>query len=78
MQDVACLRPYKPVADLLAAKSDWRPLYKPELLAANSVPTAALSYTEVGVWYHTLNSRAGDLLDLKMLLFFGLHAHVRV
>ncbi|WP_104139223.1 alpha/beta fold hydrolase [Arthrobacter sp. ZGTC131] len=42
-QDTA-LRPLKDVAELLAAKSDWKPLYDPAQLAANTVPAAAAVY----------------------------------
>jgi proline iminopeptidase len=44
-QDSA-LRPLRNVAQLLAAKSDWKPLYDPTRLAANSVPVAAAVYSE--------------------------------
>ncbi|MDQ1595868.1 MAG: hypothetical protein QOH40_2424 [Arthrobacter pascens] len=43
-QDQA-LRPLKEVAGLLAAKPDWKPLYDPLRLAANTVPAAAAVYT---------------------------------
>jgi len=42
-QDPA-LRPLEPVAHLLAAKPDWKPLYDPDRLAANTVPVAAAVY----------------------------------
>ncbi|MDQ1623211.1 MAG: hypothetical protein QOH19_1629 [Actinomycetota bacterium] len=42
----AALRPLRNVAQLLAAKSDWKPLYDPERLARNSVPVAAAVYSE--------------------------------
>lgn len=42
-QDSA-LRPLKDVAELLAAKADWKPLYDPAQLAANTVPSAAAVY----------------------------------
>ncbi|WP_171046659.1 alpha/beta fold hydrolase [Pseudarthrobacter sp. NamE5] len=44
-QDPA-LRPLKEVAGLLAAKEDWRPLYDPHRLAANTVPVAAAVYSD--------------------------------
>ncbi len=44
-QDPA-LRPLRGVAELLAAKDDWRRLYKPDQLAANDVPVAAAVYTD--------------------------------
>jgi pimeloyl-ACP methyl ester carboxylesterase len=43
-QDPA-LRPLRGVAELLAAKPDWKPLYDPVRLAANTVPVAAAVYT---------------------------------
>ncbi|WP_030172346.1 alpha/beta fold hydrolase [Streptomyces sp. NRRL S-813] len=38
------LRPLRETADLLAARTDWRPLYDPARLAANKVPVAAAVY----------------------------------
>ncbi|MFB7512154.1 alpha/beta fold hydrolase [Streptomyces sp. NPDC056144] len=38
------LRPLRETAELLAARSDWAPLYDPERLAANEVPVAAAVY----------------------------------
>lgn len=43
-QDPA-LQPMREVAELLAAKQDWKPLYDPQVLAANSVPVAAAVYS---------------------------------
>lgn len=42
----AALRPLGEVAQLLAAKSDWPPLYDPQRLASNSVPAAAAVYSD--------------------------------
>jgi pimeloyl-ACP methyl ester carboxylesterase len=44
-QDQA-LRPLQEVAELLAAKPDWKPLYDTSQLAANSVPVAAAVYSD--------------------------------
>ena len=44
-QDPA-LRPLQEVAALVAAKPDWKPLYDPRRLAANTVPVAAAVYTD--------------------------------
>ncbi|MDQ0825915.1 pimeloyl-ACP methyl ester carboxylesterase [Arthrobacter sp. B2I5] len=44
-QDPA-LRPLRDVAELLAAKQDWAPLYDPGALAANTVPVAAAVYSD--------------------------------
>lgn len=44
-QDPA-LRPLHNVAGLLAAKPDWKPLYDPARLAVNTVPVAAVVYTD--------------------------------
>lgn len=44
-QDPA-LRPLRAVAQLLAEKDDWKPLYDPERLALNSVPVAAAVYSD--------------------------------
>ncbi|MER6689770.1 alpha/beta fold hydrolase [Streptomyces minutiscleroticus] len=38
------LRPLRETADLLAARTDWTPLYDKERLAANEVPVAAAVY----------------------------------
>ncbi|MEU6808023.1 alpha/beta fold hydrolase [Streptomyces sp. NPDC046831] len=38
------LRPLRETADLLAARTDWRPLYDPARLADNEVPVAAAVY----------------------------------
>ncbi len=43
-EEVAALRPYAAAANLLAARSDWAPLYRPGALAANTVPVAAATY----------------------------------
>lgn len=44
-QDPA-LQPLGEVADLLAAKQDWKPLYDAQVLAANTVPVAAAVYSD--------------------------------
>ncbi|MFI0986216.1 alpha/beta fold hydrolase [Streptomyces exfoliatus] len=41
-REIAGLRPFADAADLLAARSDWPPLYDPHRLAANRVPLAAI------------------------------------
>lgn len=38
------LRPLRETADLLAARTDWQPLYDPARLAANEVPVVAAVY----------------------------------
>ena len=45
--DLACLRPYKQTADLVAAKADWSMLYDTAALQRNTVPIAAATYLEV-------------------------------
>jgi pimeloyl-ACP methyl ester carboxylesterase len=40
------LRPLRAVTEALARRTDWGPLYDPEVLAANSVPAAAAVYTD--------------------------------
>ena len=40
------LRPLREVADLLAERTDWAPLYDPDVLAENQVPAAAIVYAE--------------------------------
>ncbi|MCU1518604.1 MAG: alpha/beta hydrolase [Pseudarthrobacter sp.] len=42
----AALAPLRQVAHLLAAKTDWKPLYSRARLAANSVPVAAAVYRD--------------------------------
>ncbi|MGA5064066.1 alpha/beta fold hydrolase [Streptomyces exfoliatus] len=41
-REIAGLRPFADAADLLAARTDWPPLYDPHRLAANKVPLAAI------------------------------------
>ncbi|MFG2146291.1 alpha/beta fold hydrolase [Streptomyces sp. NPDC048696] len=43
-REIANLRPFADAADLLAARTDWPPLYDPRRLAANEVPLAAIVY----------------------------------
>ncbi|PNW85587.1 hypothetical protein CHLRE_03g193700v5 [Chlamydomonas reinhardtii] len=45
-EDLAPLRPLLPTADVLAARTEWGPLYDAKTLASNKVPTAALAYVE--------------------------------
>jgi hypothetical protein len=40
------LRPLREVADLVAARTDWAPLYDADVLADNHVPAAAIVYAE--------------------------------
>ncbi|WP_426405069.1 alpha/beta fold hydrolase [Streptomyces sp. R-07] len=43
-RDIRGLRPFADAAELLAARTDWPPLYDPRRLAANDVPLAAIVY----------------------------------
>ncbi|MEV6249819.1 alpha/beta fold hydrolase [Streptomyces sp. NPDC051742] len=43
-REIAGLRPFADAAELLAARTDWPPLYDPHRLAANTVPLAAIVY----------------------------------
>lgn len=43
-RDIAGLRPFADAAEILAARTDWPPLYDPRRLAANEVPLAAAVY----------------------------------
>ncbi|MFF8377949.1 alpha/beta fold hydrolase [Streptomyces sp. NPDC015661] len=43
-REISGLRPFADAADLLAARTDWPPLYDPRRLAANEVPLAAVVY----------------------------------
>ncbi|MER5203502.1 alpha/beta fold hydrolase [Streptomyces sp. NPDC002825] len=43
-REIRGLRPFADAADLLAARTDWPPLYDPRRLAANEVPLAAIVY----------------------------------
>ncbi|GIF00748.1 alpha/beta fold hydrolase [Paractinoplanes rishiriensis] len=45
-EQIAALRPFAGAADILAATTDWPPLYDPERLAANEVPVCAAVYFE--------------------------------
>ncbi|WP_369142275.1 alpha/beta fold hydrolase [Streptomyces sp. R44] len=44
VREIRGLRPFADAADLLAARTDWPPLYDPRRLAANEVPLAAVVY----------------------------------
>jgi pimeloyl-ACP methyl ester carboxylesterase len=46
LDDDPALAPFRGVADILAEKSDWPPLYDRAALAANTVPAAAALYTD--------------------------------
>ncbi|MEV5480051.1 MULTISPECIES: alpha/beta fold hydrolase [Streptomyces] len=43
-REIKGLRPFADAAELLAARTDWPPLYDPHRLAANQVPLAAIVY----------------------------------
>ncbi|PCG83170.1 proline iminopeptidase [Streptomyces sp. WZ.A104] len=43
-REITGLRPFADAADLLAARTDWPPLYDPHRLAANEIPLAAIVY----------------------------------
>ncbi|GAA1930295.1 alpha/beta fold hydrolase [Streptantibioticus ferralitis] len=43
-EEIRALRPFAEAAELLAAWTDWPPLYDPQRLAANQVPLAAVVY----------------------------------
>ncbi|CAL9350237.1 alpha/beta fold hydrolase [Streptomyces sp. Tu 3180] len=49
------LRPLRETAELLAARTDWTPLYDPARLAANEVPAAAAVYHD-DMYVHTAHS----------------------
>ncbi len=51
------LRPLRETAELLAARTDWTPLYDPARLAANEVPVAAAVYHD-DVYVDTAHSLA--------------------
>ena len=44
VEDLDGLRPFAEAANLLAAATDWTPLYDPAVLATNRVPVAAAIY----------------------------------
>jgi len=44
LDDIACLQPYKEVANLLAKSTSWRPLYDVPTLESNGVPVACAVY----------------------------------
>ena len=49
------LRPLRETAELLAARTDWTPLYDPARLATNEVPVAAAVYHD-DMYVHTAHS----------------------
>ncbi|KXZ44286.1 hypothetical protein GPECTOR_70g517 [Gonium pectorale] len=66
-EDVACLRPFKETAELLARKSDWGPLYDADKLACNRVPTAAIAYLDdVFVDFNMSQETANRIQGLKL------------
>ncbi|KND30036.1 alpha/beta fold hydrolase [Streptomyces acidiscabies] len=60
------LRPLKETANLLAARTDWTPLYNKERLARNEVPVAAAIYHD-DLYVHTAHSleTAGAIKGLR-------------
>lgn len=65
-EDFASLRPYKETADLLAAKSDWPALYKPDVLAGNTVPVASATYLEdMYVDYNLVQETVGQTAGVR-------------
>ncbi|MFM9613148.1 alpha/beta fold hydrolase [Streptomyces niveiscabiei] len=60
------LRPLKETADLLAARTDWTPLYDKARLARNEVPVAAAIYHD-DLYVHTAHSleTAGAIKGLR-------------
>ncbi|WP_318210335.1 alpha/beta fold hydrolase [Streptomyces sp. SJL17-1] len=57
-REITGLRPFADAADLLAARTDWPPLYDPHRLAANEIPLAAIvyhddMYVDAGLSLHT-------------------------
>jgi hypothetical protein len=46
--DIAALRPFKEVAEVVARGESWSKLYDSAKLRCNSVPVASASYCEVG------------------------------
>lgn len=44
--EVRALRPFRPAADALAARTTWPALYDPERLASNEIPVAAIQYVD--------------------------------
>jgi hypothetical protein len=46
-EDIAALRPLKPLADALAQADGWSKIYDSEVLKRNEVPVAAAVYCEV-------------------------------
>lgn len=47
-EDFAELRQIGEAAELVAASTDWTPLYDPARLQQNTLPVVAVSYFEVG------------------------------
>ncbi|MFD6907068.1 alpha/beta fold hydrolase [Streptomyces sp. NPDC060077] len=60
------LRPLRETAELLAARTDWTPLYDPARLAVNEVPAAAAVYHD-DMYVHTPHSleTAGTIRGLR-------------
>mmetsp|Transcript_14470 Transcript_14470/g.31400 ORF Transcript_14470/g.31400 Transcript_14470/m.31400 type:complete len:517 (+) Transcript_14470:56-1606(+) len=64
--DFAALQPYKEVAELLASKADWAPLYDAKALQSNKVPVAAAVYVEdMYVDYHLSQVTASSIRGIR-------------
>lgn len=76
MEDYAALRPLKEVADILAAKADWPPLYNMERLFPTAVNVAALvSYDDIYVERQFSEEVARKLGDRCLVWVTNQYAH---
>lgn len=65
--EIATLRPLKELANLLAAKEDWPPLYDKVALNSNQVPVAAaIYYEDMYVNFNLSEETAREILGVRL------------
>ena len=66
-EEMSLLKPFKSLADRIAAKTDWPELYNREQLNGNSVPTAAVAYySDMFVELKFSEELAEQIKDIKL------------
>jgi len=71
----ARLAPLREVAELLAQKDDWTPLYDPARLARNEVPVAAAIYHDDMYVDHVLSRKTADAIGNTRVWITNEHEH---
>ncbi|XP_051148165.1 uncharacterized protein LOC127263186 [Andrographis paniculata] len=66
-EEIHALRPYKDVANILAEKKDWSPLYDVATLKNNKVPVAAAAYYEdMYVNFNLVKETASEIAGIRL------------